>query len=386
MFFKKCRPSWLVGVFLLFVSMDTGFCQQTVADSQESSLWSAFVELIKYHQIPDSQINVGGNDPVSFHNIGFKAEDSRRENEHLESLNATSRRVINQQRLILGIVSSAFLIAIFAWFRVRKLFRKVKMMNQQIALQNDELAELNGIKTKVFSVIAHDLRNPLIQLTAVMQLIENDVIGPDEFGTLIPSLNRSVYQTLHITDNLLMWAKSQMNGYKVRPEAINLDQLSKEVVESLSVQLEAKRLHIDISTLHRLPAWADVEMVRIVVRNLLTNAIKFTPPGGSIRLGMGVDRDLMRLEITDSGVGMTAEQLQHLFSFDTKCTRGTENERGSGLGLKICADLLKINNGEICVKSELGQGTTFFVGLPRSANSPVVLPVTDHVFVGVAHM
>jgi two-component system CheB/CheR fusion protein len=248
-------------------------------------------------------------------------------------------------------------------------------------VNEQKLIELNATKDKFFSIVAHDLRNPISTFVSYFELLSQDDMEPGELTEIATQLNKDAKNTLMLLENLLDWSRSQSNEISFKPTLIDLENVSQVVISQVDVCAKAKRVTIETEIMLS-PDWkimADKNMIKAVLRNLLCNAIKFTPSGGTIRLkaeehtnryqqGMLPTKSVL-ISVSDDGVGISEERLPYLF--DTapggthkSSTRGTDNECGSGLGLVICKDFIEKHNGKIWAESVFGEGTTFLFTLP----------------------
>jgi signal transduction histidine kinase len=254
--------------------------------------------------------------------------------------------------------------------------RKTKAKNQQlheqnlaIAKQKEQLEVSNDVKNRIFSIIAHDLRGPIGSLQGFFMIIEEFYVDiPEDLKQILSQLRTENAQVSTILDNLLNWAKTQMAELKPKLQEVNINLLVEENIRLLQRSAEAKNIQIIDEVPESLVAQSDLEMTKIVLRNLIQNAIKFTKQNGKIHI-QGHLRDDTTVEITvkDSGVGMSEEKISTLFSLkNNKSTYGTNNEKGTGLGLILCNDLVKICNGQLEVASEINKGTTVTITLNSS--------------------
>lgn len=231
--------------------------------------------------------------------------------------------------------------------------------------QKEELEKLNSVKDKLFSVIAHDLKGPLTSLQGLLQLISKGAVPQDKLGPFMASLEASQQNSLWLLDNLLLWSRVQMRGLTVKPEETNLALLVEQNLRLLEPQAKFKQLHFacQIADAHTL--YADKEMVNLVLRNLIGNAIKFSKKGGEIQITSERHGGCVTISVKDTGIGMAPEKLASLFSGGSNSSsKGTADERGSGLGLQLCQYFIERNSGSIWAESETGQGSTFFFRLP----------------------
>ncbi len=237
-------------------------------------------------------------------------------------------------------------------------------------LQNSEhrLKELNAAKDKLFSVIGHDLKGPLNNILGFAELIDNDYnkYTPEEiqhYNRLILQSARSLYNLL---DNLLTWSRTQNKKVSASPQEVIIQFVVQQCQELLNPSAEKKQIQF----INKIPpetiVFADLEMLTVVFRNLMSNAIKFTNRGGKITTSIETNGQSVIIGICDTGIGISEEKIQHLFHPETNfSTPGTARERGTGLGLVICRDFIRKNDGEIWVESEPGKGSCFYFSLPK---------------------
>lgn len=238
--------------------------------------------------------------------------------------------------------------------------------NESIEDQRLELEELNRVKDNLFSIVSHDLRNPLNSVKSVLELMKRESLQGDELRLFAKKLEGSLDGTLNLLDNLLYWAKSQMDGIQAKP---NLIQPKIIIENNLRLALTLfKEKAISVTTeLNDEYAFADEDMIDLVVRNLLSNAIKFTPANGEITLKMSSRNGFLKFSLEDTGIGMSPKALNELFSNDKNHTSyGTNNEKGYGIGLTLCKDFIEINGGRLTIKSVENEGSVFTVSLPSN--------------------
>ncbi len=228
-----------------------------------------------------------------------------------------------------------------------------------------ELDKLNQLKDRIFSIISHDLRGPLVNLSEVLKMVAQDQINDEEFREISPALSKDITYTTDLLENLLHWSRSQLKGFGITKEFFNVRNV---VLNEINYHLPAahlKRVNIIHDIFPNEIAYADVLMFQIVVRNILNNAIKFCYSGCEVHITAKYNSDkMLSVGIEDNGSGMSSEFLEKLFLEDNVSTRGTQNEKGTGLGLMICKDFMNRNGGDISVESVLGKGTTFWLTLP----------------------
>ncbi len=248
---------------------------------------------------------------------------------------------------------------------------ELKELNTNLELKVEqrtkELKELNATKDKFFSIIAHDLKNPFNTLLGFSELMINNWDDYDrkqlsEFINIINSTSKNAYSLL---ENLLEWSRSQTGRIELNPEKINLFRLVEENIGLLKGVADNKSIKLTDEVKKDAVAFADRNMINTVIRNLLTNALKYTSKGGMVRISSELTADSVIIKVTDTGVGIQEENLEKLFRIDVNySTRGTEDEAGTGLGLILCKEFIQRNKGEIKAKSTFGIGSEFSFTLP----------------------
>lgn len=237
---------------------------------------------------------------------------------------------------------------------------------QEIESQKEELAALNQIKTKMFSIISHDVRLPLYSLRNIFQSMRDYDMPGDQVKELVPEIAKDLSHTTELMENLLQWAKSQMAGESIQPQRVDLTATIDNVLQLIHTQASNKNITLEFDQLDSVWVEADPSMLETVVRNLCSNAIKFTPADGKITLQLEASDQLVWVHVNDTGVGMDDATQAKILGEGYYTTKGTSNESGTGLGLLICRDFVRKNGGDLTVHSELGVGTTFSFTIPLS--------------------
>lgn len=246
---------------------------------------------------------------------------------------------------------------------------ELKEKSEEIATQRDKLKELNKTKDKFFSIIAHDLKNPLNTLMGFAELLNNSFEDYPEhkkkkFINIIANSSKNLSALL---DNLLTWSRSQSGTMPFNPEIVNLNKVIDETLIILKHQAEKKQIAIIYQQKNDIVLNADANMLSTVIRNITSNAIKFTPQGGKISLKVDEKVETVKIAICDSGVGMSPKQIEGLFKIDNNnSTKGTNSETGTGLGLILCKEFIDMHNGKIWVESEKDKGSIFYVELNKA--------------------
>ncbi len=269
----------------------------------------------------------------------------------------------------IGIVFFLFFQAIALSIRFAQAFKDVEELShsleKRVEKRTEELSRANLVKDKMFSIISHDLRSPLHSLKGLLELTGSG-ISPEELQNLLPLVKQNLNNSLQLMDNLLSWASTQMKGLNAVPEKFNLFPLVEEnmnLYRSIAKNKNIKLInHIDFKT----EVTADPNMAKLIIRNLISNAIKYTPDGGAVEIAMDVNSKETIVSVLDSGVGMDQDFMQHLFEIDSNRTKpGTRNEKGTGIGLLLCKEFVEKNGGKLWAESEIGKGSTFKFTLPN---------------------
>ncbi len=245
-----------------------------------------------------------------------------------------------------------------------------KDRQQALEEANRKLKEAIAVKNHFFSIIAHDLRSPISSFINFIRVMQDDTfrLQGEEFRTIILQLEDLVKNTDTLLENLLTWARSQSGGIEAVPRRLNLAATAVQATSPLQALASEKKVEIELETPESINIWADGEMVETVIRNLVSNAIKFSPKESRVKVEAIADDNLATIKVSDQGVGMDPARLTRLFEISGSfSTPGTENERGHGLGLQICHEFVEKNGGKLSVESSEGRGSTFSFTIPISS-------------------
>jgi signal transduction histidine kinase/ligand-binding sensor domain-containing protein len=272
------------------------------------------------------------------------------------------------------IVISVIVLIIISIFllRVRQLKNQKLLLEKLVTIKTAELNELNVSKDKFFSIIAHDLKNPFNTIIGFSEMLKDaiksgDTDSIDQYAGMI---NISAVQTLRLLENLLEWANSQRGKVLFNPIPIKFSELLNEEFSTLSDIAAGKGIELKSFIDNNLTVIADRNMIKTILRNLISNAIKFTHKNGKVEVKATDNQRQTEISVSDNGIGMTRETMAKLFRIDTSLsTRGTENERGTGLGLFLCKEFVEKHGGKIWVESNEGKGSIFYFTVPRNAET-----------------
>lgn len=260
----------------------------------------------------------------------------------------------------------SLVIIILLWILAGNIYQRQKVQ-KALESSNKALEEIVRTKDKFFSIISHDLRSPFTGIIGYSHMLKSDLdsYSKEEVKQFVTYINKSAENTYKMLDNLLKWARVQSGKMEPKPEVFELKDVLEMTQASFASTVTQKDLEFMCSCKETYDVYADRLMIRTVVHNIISNAIKFTPRGGTISLEVKKENNAVCLNITDTGIGMNKETLNNLFKVDkVTSTKGTEDESGTGLGLILAKEFIDINNGKIEVKSVQEKGTTFSIYIP----------------------
>ena len=333
-----------------------------------------YKEALAYHillkQINDSLFSAEKSAKVMEMQTKYEVEKKETENALLKKEKDLKDARIRQQMwvivstlIIMGLV--VFLSMMLYRSRQKEKGINVILESQKTELQhkNRLLEELNTIKDRLFSIISHDLRAPLNSLKSLLGLLNDNTMSQEQVTALFPRLTQDVGYTSDLLDSLLQWAKSQLHGIHVSPKKLNIYNLVAENLSLLHTIAEQKKIIFRNEIGENAIVWADEDMIRTILRNLISNALKFTKANGEILISAQNREKEVVITVADTGIGMSQAVLSQLFTGNITA-RGTKNEKGTGLGLILVKDFVEKNNGTIQIKSEVGKGSEFIFTLP----------------------
>ena len=237
--------------------------------------------------------------------------------------------------------------------------REVELKSRELELQADQLALLNATKDKLFSIIGHDFRGPLNRLKGMLELVENRDLSQQQFTSIAAALKSNLDSVSTTLENLLHWSLAQLQGIQTNPVKINLQAMVEEHIALYSELAKAKNVRLE-NEISDLLALADEDHTRVVLRNLINNAIKFSLPDGVVKISCQDEGSFVKIHVSDTGVGIEPTQLRSLFLKEkVPSTTGTHQERGAGIGLMLCQEFVENNGGRLSAASELGKGSVF---------------------------
>lgn len=321
---------------------------------ETGSLDSALFYFKKYKVIEDSLASLENVASIASMEAIYQVDLASKENKILMNEN----KLKNEQATFL-LILAVLLITLLSF----GIFRYYANKNL-----NQELSKLNATKDKFFSIVAHDLKNPFINLLGYTDLLATgyEEMSEEERKQSVINLHNSSKKMLALVENLLQWSSANIGSLQYNPRDINIKQEVDEIIYLYSESIKQKNLHIDIEIEPELKVFIDKDYFNLVMRNLTSNAIKFSPTDGKIMIDAEVKNNYILVSVKDFGVGMDDEKISQLFELGSqKSTMGTMNESGTGLGLILARDLVKKWGGDIMVKSQVDVGSTFTISIPK---------------------
>jgi signal transduction histidine kinase len=324
---------------------------------------------------------------ISSDSLSSKSKESE-----INSLHLKHEKVVNQSLLklnkltqqkmrnsfimltIIGLIATAMLVLMVLLYQnyrqkiglnalLQKKSDDIEKQNALIVIQNEALIEINQTKDQLFSVIGHDLRNPIASILQTLEMLKDNRFSKEEMSFLMSNFHDKVTQTAAMLDNLLLWASSQLKGISPRFEVINLFDLTDQLLYVYRLMAVEKTIHIAHPYAEHALIFADPNHVKIILQNIINNAIKFTPVNGKIVITYKITANHVSICIQDNGIGISDEKIDKLFNLagEKISTYGTNNEKGIGIGLLLVKRFADENNAAITVTSEKERGTTFTI-------------------------
>ena len=360
----------------------------------KNDLKRAYEYLELHRVIADSIYNTKSNERLNLLRVGFESQNMERENQLLKQQNIYSQLALDRQRTIRNLLIIISVIVVLSSFFLYSLYQSkneknilLADRNMQVVRQKDELNhlykeqyKLNETKNKFFSIIAHDLKSPFQSILGFSELLSYEYENLTEQQRIDASRNilKVSNETFRLIENLLEWGRTQTGTASATFKTFNVRELVLSTLPVFETQLEKKSLKITTDLPPLLQGWADPDMIMAVIRNLVSNAIKFSPLGSEISINTRLSQNRIYISVVDSGEGIPQDIKDRLFTFDPKVQRtGTQGERGTGLGLTLCKEFMELNDGNIEFESEPGEGSTFSIVMHSPGSMKKVEGFTD---------
>ncbi|MDF2158106.1 tetratricopeptide repeat protein [Algoriphagus sp. CAU 1675] len=351
----------------------------------------AYEHQSEYLAISDSLITQSNRDRIALMQGMFQENLQKSEVELLMAQNENQANRLKFIKRIVWVVSIAAILILALVIWLGRLYRNIKKINRDLIDQkqmiNDqnldleaksqELESINQTKNKLFSIIGHDLMGPVGQVKAIIDLVLAGHLQKEEFQQILSDLKKdidSVYLTLN---NTLKWSLTQMEGFKVNSSEIDFREIVDDTIRLLDHQFKAKEISLDFQMPSKEEIFADKDLIEVVVRNIISNAVKFSRRGGEVQIVSNWNQNSLSWSVVDSGTGMSQEQIDQILKGEyaiTSSQLGTNKEKGSGLGLQVCKEFVSLLGGELTIESKLGLGTKVSVQIPLKVLEPELKP------------
>ncbi|MGV3504700.1 MAG: tetratricopeptide repeat-containing sensor histidine kinase [Adhaeribacter sp.] len=353
----------------------------------------AYAYLLEYRQHEDSLDLAAQQGQAAQLTAAYEIEKKDLENRQLQAEKARQAAQIKHQQVrllavavILGLMLSGLLLLLYSRRRLQRTHQALRQANATLERQHQEIHDQKNalaqqaqvlqqqhaqlekhhlFRNKLFSIISHDLRAPFQSLRGILGLLQSKALTAEEEAGVLALLGRDVETASSMLNNLLAWAKVQLQGSALQLQPVALRQLADDNLRMAQAQASQKQVQLYNEIPENLQVFTDQERLNFVLRNLLMNALKFTAAGGEIRLQGRENAGLVELTVRDNGQGIAAEHLPRLFTEERFSTPGTSQEKGSGLGLRLSREFIESLQGTLTVESRPAQGSAFRVSLPR---------------------
>ncbi len=289
-------------------------------------------------------------------------------NKTLQADKARQEAQLRLQRWLLLLGGLVIIITLVSSILLYKSNREKNRINRKLKEQKNDLEEVNAVKNKLFSIVAHDLRTPLSALTGILELVREEALGEEEMRELFTEMEFSLQQNMNIMENLLVWAKQQMSGLQMNIRPLNAGNIVDEIVEAHRFNARHKSISVVNEIEEGFTVLADFDLFKLVMRNLISNSLKFSNPGDQITISASVRDSEALFKIHDTGIGIPGEIQDKIFADGVSSRKGTHEENGSGLGLSLCKEFVEKQGGRIYFESTEGVGTAFYVTLPLAGD------------------
>ncbi|PKQ69536.1 hypothetical protein BZG01_01005 [Labilibaculum manganireducens] len=340
---------------------------------------SAIHYILNYELLKDSIFNLKNLKQIAEIQEKYESEKKETQITLLEKVNKSRMWQRNSLIVLLILLIGYAIFIVRSYYINKKTHRLLQLQNERIQWhktlldqKNVALSDSNKTKNRLFQIISHDLRSPLASVYNIAQLIKI-FIQQRKYQLLEESchdMEESISNVLSLTDNLLSWSLNQSGKLPYKPAILSLKPLLENNLRTYSSVAKQKNIHLQLLLEETVMVFADRQMLDTVIRNLINNSLKFTKSGGVIAIGLNQSDNFVELWIKDSGIGISEDQIAHLFEIDhSQSYNGTNGEKGNGLGLLLCKQFIEQNKGEIRVESTLNLGTTFRITIPAAENT-----------------
>lgn len=347
---------------------------QSLNDESKAKAFNALSKEIKDSIYNDSILKKAADLQLRYESEKKQNEiELYKKNQLVNELNFNKERQLRYFFTALSALLLVLIVVVFLFYHQnRRTNQRLNYQNEELLSKNSsiekqqiQLSQLNAVKDRFYAIVSHDLRNNLSTMKLYFDLIANPKFEAANQKELTKEIAFSVQNTIDLLENLLVWVSSQLKGITIQPTAVNLNEICNNTIDLLGGAASQKSINLTHSIPSDALCFGDKNMIELVMRNLISNAIKFTDDNGTIQIKSTMNENTICFRVIDNGVGIAAHKLANLFDeYKNSSTKGTGNEQGTGLGLMLCKLFVEENNGKISVKSEQGKGSEFTVTLP----------------------
>ncbi len=363
----------------------TGFNYYTPKATQFSYMLEGFDD--EWQQAGSRRVAYYTNLPAGSYTFRVKAANE----DGIESEQEVSLSIVQEAyfwntwwfRTLLFLIAVVIILMVYYWrtqqlkvktFELEMLVEErtnhIISQKEAIEKQKEELTRLNHLKDKLLSVLSHDLRQPFSSISGLLALLRERQIDQQEFQHFSKELNQQVKWQVHMLDNVLLWTRNQLKGLEVKPVFIDFHELVNEILVLQRSQATFKNISLRNDVTPETNLYADADIMHLVLRNLVGNALKFTQVGGTISVNASMHNNACRIEVVDNGIGIEEDRLKQLFkTYEYASERGTSNEKGAGLGLSLCKEFVEASGGKIWAQSQQGVGSRFIFEIPQKKSA-----------------
>lgn len=330
-----------------------------------------FRQALKFHElakeVSDSLKEAQKKEQLALAEAELGLRQQQKINQLLQERQEQQETRIQTQNWLIIAFSIGFIVILVSLYLLYQSNIKRRRINEELEQQQNKLEEMNSVKDKMLAIIAHDLRSPMASMQGMLDLVEEGDLTKSEIGEIASELKLSISQNISMMDNLLIWAREQMSGLELNIQAVNAWEVVNEVYTNFEFQASAKGINLENKVAKDLKVTTDLNLLKIIIRNLISNSIKFSQEGDEVIVrSRNEDNEKIIFEVADTGIGISKDEQEKLFNWESKSRSGTQNEKGSGLGLQLCKEFVEKLGGDINFESTEGEGTIFQFSLPRA--------------------
>jgi signal transduction histidine kinase len=336
------------------------------AYAKNDSYEKAYDQLLIYSALSDSLSEVEKDRELVNAENFLELERQNEINTLLQEKQASQEQQLRNQLIIIIAGILIIILISFLLYQMKRSSSEKEKIYDQLKKQKEELEVLNRSKDKLFAIISHDLRSPLMSMQGMLSLIKEGFLSQDEIQEMVPELEASLQENSNVMEDLLAWAKEQLSGVEVNLKPIQLSDLTKDVIYSQKFIADKKKVDLISEVNDVSDVKADYNALSLVIRNLISNAIKFSEPGDKITVSANEKQDHILIKVKDTGIGIPENARQKIFENKNWTREGTQKEKGTGFGLSLSKEFIERMNGHIWFESEVGKGTEFYVEIPKA--------------------